>query len=141
MAAANLWRNPGGHCLMFSALEIDGSLTIAGGYFFVALAVLATSGSQVMQALAARRLPANVPLLKMLLSPWVLTAYGLLALGLVFWLLGLTQLEISRTYPLFALSFVVVMSFARFGLKETVSGRAWLGAGLIVGGCVLCNLP
>lgn len=116
-------------------------LGIAGGYLFVALAVLATSASQVVQALAARRLPQELPLLKMLLSPLVLTAYALLGIGLVFWLVGLTQLELSRTYPLFALSFVVVMSFARFGLGEQIGPRAWLGAALIVAGCVLCNLP
>lgn len=116
------------------------TLGVTGGYLFVALAVLATSGSQVVQALAARRLPEELPLLKMLLSPLVLTAYALLAIGLVFWLVGLTQLELSRTYPLFALSFVVVMSFARFGLGEQIGRRAWLGALLIVAGCVLCNL-
>ena len=116
------------------------TLGVTGGYLFVALAVLATSGSQVVQALAARRLPEELPLLKMLLSPLVLTAYALLAIGLVFWLVGLTQLELSRTYPLFALSFVVVMSFARLGLGEQIGRRAWLGALLIVAGCVLCNL-
>lgn len=120
---------------------IVSSLGTAGGYLCVALAVLATSGSQIVQALAARRIPGDVPLLSMLLNPWVLSAYGLLAVGLVFWLVGLTQLELSRTYPLFALSFVAVMGFARFGLREPVGRRAWVGAGLIVCGCVLCNLP
>ena len=116
------------------------TMGITGGYAFVALAVLATSVSQIVQALAARRLPPELTLLKTLLNPLVLTAYALLALGMVFWLIGLTQLEISRTYPLFALSFVLVMGFARFGLGERIGRRALFGAALIVCGCVLSNL-
>jgi len=116
------------------------TLGTAGGYLFVALAVLATSVSQIFQALAARRFPPDTPLLKLLQSPLVLAAYALLAAGMLFWLIGLTQLELSRTYPLFALSFVLVMSFARLGLGERIGSRALLGAALIVSGCVLCNL-
>ena len=76
----------------------------------------------------------------MLKEPLVYAAYGLLGLGLVFWLVALTELEVSHTYPLFALGFVLTMLFARFGLGEAVSRRGWFGALLIVAGGLLCNL-
>lgn len=105
----------------------------------VALAVLCTSASQVVQALAARRLPEHASLASTLSHPLVWLAYGFLAVGLVFWLVALTELEVSQTYPLFALGFVLTMLFARFGLGESVRPRAWFGACLIVLGGLLCN--
>ena len=109
------------------------------GYLFVALAVAATSASQVVQAIAARRLPAGGSLLAMLREPRVWLAYVLLAVGLACWLLGLVWLDISRTYPLFALGFVAVLLWARFGFGEGLPPRVWLGAALIVAGGVVSN--
>ncbi len=108
--------------------------------WLVGLAVLCTAGSQFVQALAARRLSDGNVLLAMLKEPLVYVAYALLGLGLVFWLIALTELDISQTYPLFALGFVLTMLFARFGLGEAVGWRGWFGAALIVAGGVLCNL-
>jgi len=108
--------------------------------WLVGLAVLCTACSQFFQALAARQLSDDSGWFAMLKEPRVYAAYGLLGLGLVFWLVALTELEVSQTYPLFALGFVLTMLFARFGLGEAVSLRGWFGALLIVVGGVLCNL-
>ncbi len=107
--------------------------------WLVVVAVLCTSAAQIAQVFAARQLPAEAGLLRTLLQPFVLLAYALLALGLVFWLIALTELEVSQTYPLFALGFVLTMLFARFGLGNPVHPRAWCGAALIVSGGLLCN--
>jgi drug/metabolite transporter (DMT)-like permease len=109
------------------------------GYVFVAIAICATSASQIVQVLAARRLDTQASLIVTLKHPLVLLAYGLLGFGLVAWLLALMRLDISRTYPLFALGFVAVMLVARYGFKEQVGLRAWFGATLIVLGGVLCS--
>lgn len=108
--------------------------------WLVAVAVLCTAASQIVQALAARRLPAEAGMKSMLLEPLVVLAYALLGVGLIFWLIALTQFPVSQTYPLFALGFVITMLFARFGFGESVSTRAWCGAVLIVVGGALCNL-
>ncbi len=79
-------------------------------------------------------------MLSALKEPRVLLAYALLGIGLLFWLIALTELDISATYPVFAMGFVLTMLVARFGLGETVRGRGWFGAALIVVGSVLCNL-
>ena len=105
----------------------------------VAVAVLCTSASQIIQAIAARRLPARAGLWRTLSHPLVVAAYALLGVGLVFWLIALTELEVSQTYPLFALGFVLTMLFARFGLGDRVRPRAWFGALLIVVGGLLCS--
>jgi len=106
----------------------------------VLLAVLCTASSQFVQALAARRLNQAQSGSRLLKEPLVYAAYALLALGLVFWLIALTELDVSQTYPLFALGFVLTMLFARFGLGEVITRRGILGAGLIVMGSLLCNL-
>lgn len=107
--------------------------------WLVALAVLCTSASQIVQALAARRLPTHSGVVQTLSNPLVWLAYALLGLGLLFWLIALTAVDVSQTYPLFALGFVLTMLFARFGLGDVVPFRAWCGATLIVAGGLLCN--
>ena len=106
----------------------------------VVLAVACTSLSQIFQALAARRIPAQASLFTTFSHPLVLLAYASLGLGLLCWLIALTELDVSQTYPLFALGFVATMLMARFGFKEPVSGRAWFGALLIAVGGAICNL-
>jgi len=106
----------------------------------VVVAVVCTATSQIVQALAARRLVNKPGVVAMLCEPLVLLAYVLLGVGLLFWLVALTELEVSRTYPLFALGFVATMLFARFGLGEEVTLRGWIGSALIVLGGALCNL-
>lgn len=119
--------------------------------WLVALAVLCTATAQFVQALAARRLNRAAADTSsdqtnrgqwtlMFKEPLVFVAYLLLGVGLVFWLIALTELDVSQTYPLFALAFVATMLFARFGLGEAISPRGWAGAALIVAGGVLCNL-
>ena len=73
-------------------------------------------------------------------EPRVFLAYALLALGLLFWLIALTELEISQVYPLFAVGYILTMLLARFGLGERLSPRAITGSALIVAGGILCNL-
>jgi len=105
----------------------------------VALAVLCTSASQIVQVYAARRLPAAAGLGQALRHPLVWLAYILLGLSLVFWLIALTALDVSQTYPLFAIGFVITMLYARFGFGDAVPMRAWCGALLIVAGGLLCS--
>ena len=108
--------------------------------WLVVAAVVCTATSQIVQAFAARRLVHKPGVMAMLREPLVLLAYALLGVGLLFWLVALTEFDVSRTYPLFALGFVATMLFARFGFGETVTLRSWAGCALIVLGGALCNL-
>ncbi len=105
----------------------------------VALAVLCTSAAQIVQVYAARQLPVGARLVQTLGHPLVWLSYLLLACSLVFWLVALTELDVSQTYPLFAIGFVLTLLYARFGLGDVVPVRSWAGAVLIVAGGVLCN--
>lgn len=106
----------------------------------VALAVLCTSAAQIVQVFAARHLPPQAGLLQTVRHPLVWLAYLLLGVGLLFWLMALTTVDVSQAYPLFAIGFVITLLFARFGLGDVVPSRSWIGAGLIVLGGVLCNV-
>jgi drug/metabolite transporter (DMT)-like permease len=69
---------------------------------------------------------------------WV--AVSCLTFGTLFWLLVLTQLEVSKAYPMLSLSFVVTAGIARLFLAERVSPRRWLGVLLIAAGASIMAL-
>lgn len=72
-----------------------------------------------------------------LLSPWLLLALASLGGGLLLWLLVLQRLEVGVAYPMLSLNFVLVTLVARFGFREPVDMRHWLGVALLVAGVVL----
>jgi uncharacterized membrane protein len=51
--------------------------------------------------------------------------------GLLAWLLALSTIEVSKAYPVLALSFVLTTFLSMAVLKERVSSVRWLGIGLI----------
>ena len=107
--------------------------------WLVMLAVLCTAASQFTQALAARRMNRATTEAAFYKEPLVYGAYALLGLGLLFWLVALTELDVSQTYPMFALGSILTLLFARFGLGEAIPPRVWLGGALIVAGGLLCH--
>ncbi len=58
-------------------------------------------------------------------------------LSAVFWLYGLSRVELSYAYPLLALNMILVTLGARWILKERVSALRWAGVGLIAVGIAL----
>ena len=61
----------------------------------------------------------------------------LLGIGLLLWMLVLTQLDVSLAYPLLSINYVLVLLAARFVFAEHVPSHRWVGAFAIVAGIVL----
>jgi len=74
---------------------------------------------------------------RLVVSPWVLSAFVAAFLAAASWMLALTHFELSRAYPVMALSFALVLvgSVVWFGESLTwpkVVGVAVIALGLIV---------
>ena len=55
----------------------------------------------------------------------------------ILWIYILKHFEVSKAYPLTALSYVFGMILTAIFLKEGISAIQWLGAGMIIAGCFL----
>jgi len=72
-----------------------------------------------------------------LATRWLWVALACLGSGLLLWLLVLQKLEVGVAYPMLGINFVLITLVARYGFKEPVDGRHWLGVLLIVCGVML----
>ncbi len=53
------------------------------------------------------------------------------------WMYILRHFEVSKAYPLTAMSYIFGMIFAAIFLGDKISFLQWIGAGLIIAGCFL----
>lgn len=67
----------------------------------------------------------------------VLLGLGLYGLSSIFWLGVLSRLDLSYSYPLLAINFVLVPLLSQLFLGERVPSLRWLGILVICGGVVL----
>lgn len=72
--------------------------------------------------------------------------YWILAMGLSFcvaailWMYILKHFEVSKVYPLTALSYIFGMILAAIIFKKKITASHWIGTGLIITGCILISL-
>lgn len=59
------------------------------------------------------------------------------AMGAVFWLLVLSQLDLSLAYPMLALTYILIPLAAQFILGEQVPPLRWVGIGIVFAGVVV----
>ncbi|GLP97416.1 EamA family transporter [Paraferrimonas sedimenticola] len=112
-------------------------------WLWIGLSISLTCLGQIAQKQAVTafaRMPAETPLRAKLLHPWLITALFALGFGALFWLLVLHVWPVGQAYPLLATNFVLMLLIARFGFKETVNKRRWLGGGLVAAGIVCMGL-
>lgn len=113
-------------------------------YLLIALALLFTTGSQLLQKLGAVKAAggtAGKPLLvKALALTEIRWAIILLVIGTALWFAVLYRMEISKAFPFLSLGFVLVMLLSRYYLREVVSPSRWAGAVLIAIGVVMVSL-
>ena len=77
-------------------------------------------------------------LLRLLLSPWVLSGLAAAFLGAICWMLALTRLELSRAYPFTAMGLVLVFAASALFFGEALTPGKLVGGALIVAGiCVV----
>ena len=118
------------------------------GYSYVALTVgLMVYGQLVTKWRVARagELPRPAiarlrSLVRLLLSPWVLSGMVAAALAGVTWVAALDELDLSLAYPFVAATFVLVVPLSSWLFGEPMTREKVLGVALISAGLVIANV-
>lgn len=116
-------------------------------YVYVFSTILLISYSQVVikwQVTGAGAFPATTAdrayfLARLLINPWVASALLASALAVLTWMVAMTELELSKAYPLASISFVLVLLLSAFFLNESVNGYKIAGVALIVCGVIVSS--
>lgn len=114
-------------------------------YALVASTILFTVYGQIAikwQVLQAGALPDGlvgkvVFVLKLLLNPWIISAFVAAFLAAVCWIGAMTKLELSQAYPFMALNFILVTLLAGWLFAEPVTWPKIAGLALIVVGLIV----
>lgn len=78
-------------------------------------------------------------LLRLMVDPYLITAFAIYGLGTIVWVYVLKSIPLSVAYPFMALTFCAVPLLAWLLLGETLSLRYGLGSALIVAGLFIVN--
>ncbi|NRR29103.1 EamA family transporter [Oxalobacteraceae bacterium] len=108
-------------------------------YLYIALTIALTVYGQVvlkMQVGAAGPLPAAGPdkllfVLRLLLNPWVISAFAAAFLASVSWMGAMSKFQLSHAYPFMSLNFVIVMLLGSWLFNEPLSPMRLAGVALI----------
>lgn len=119
----------------------------AADHLFIAGTVLLTVYSQLImrwQAKVAGRLPVGIAeqaefVIRLLLSPWVLSAIAATFFAGVLWLLTMTRFELSYAYPFMSLNYVLVVGASVMLFGESLSVPKLLGTALVIAGVIVIS--
>jgi multidrug transporter EmrE-like cation transporter len=114
-------------------------------YVYVLCTVLLTVYGQIAikwQVLEAGPFPADPAdklrfLARLLLNPWVISAFAAALLASVAWMAAMTRLELSHAYPFMSLAFVLVMLGSAWFFSEPITPLKVAGVVLIMLGLVV----
>ena len=70
-------------------------------------------------------------------SPLVLLGLCMYGLSTIFWLIALSQKDLSYVYPFIALTFIIVLLLSKFLLHENVGAYRIIGTLVIIAGLLL----
>ncbi len=73
----------------------------------------------------------------MFLNPIVLLGLLMYGLSTIFWLVALSQKDLSYVYPFISLTFIIVLLLSHFVLKEQVSTARIVGTLIIISGLII----
>ncbi|MFN8377207.1 MAG: EamA family transporter [Anaerolineae bacterium] len=79
-------------------------------------------------------------ILRIVLSPWVIFGMAVYGLGVLFWLVALSYLEVSYVYPFASLSYIGIIIGSHYLFKERIPPRRMMGIVVIVAGVALIGL-
>jgi len=116
-------------------------------YVYIASTILLTVYGQMIikwQVMNAGSMPADVSekvmfLAKLLLNPWIISAFLAALLASVFWMAAMTKLQLSHAYPFMGLTFVLVLLGSSLFFQEPVTLFKIAGVSLIVLGLVVAS--
>ena len=74
---------------------------------------------------------------QMMLSPWLVGGLFVYGLGVIFWLLALSRLDVSFVYPFASLATVGVILGSYFLFKENITRMRMLGIVVIIAGVLI----
>jgi len=114
-------------------------------YLYIALTIALTVYGQIMLKLQvgkAGALPAGgadklLFMLKLLLNPWVVSAFAAAFLASVAWMAAMTKFELGHAYPFMALNFVIVLLLGAWLFNEPLSMLRIAGVTLICVGTIV----
>lgn len=114
-------------------------------YFYVFATVVLTVYGQIAikwQVLKAGEFPVDTSdkmlfLFRLLLNPWIISAFLAALLASISWMAAMTKLQLSHAYPFMSLSFVLVLVFSGLIFHEPITWLKVAGMGLIIAGIVL----
>ena len=109
-------------------------------YVYVFLTILLTVYGQVViksRVLNAGAFPDATPdrmwfLARLLVDPWVISAFAAALLGSVFWMAAMTRLELSHAYLFMSLIFVLMLVAGGVFFGEPITPLKIAGIALIV---------
>ena len=114
----------------------------AQNVFFLLLVMSGMAFGQILFKLGARSFAGEGPLLRKLLSPYLVAGIALYGIVTIVWVWQLSMVDLNRAYPFMALTFVVVPLLSMLVLGETVNARYWIGvACIILGIAVVQSAP
>jgi len=108
-------------------------------FFQVFLVVGGIAFGQVLFKISSRGFAAGESLMKTLINPYLLGAFVLYGGCTVLWVYLLRDVDLSKAYPIFALSFLIVPILSWALLGEGFSKYSLYGGGLILAGVYLMS--
>lgn len=114
-------------------------------YLYIAITIALTVFGQIaikMQVAQAGALPETGAdklafLLRLLLNPWIISAFGAAFLASVSWMGAMTKFQLSHAYPFMSLNFVIVLALSAWLFHEPMSLTRMAGVALICIGTVV----
>jgi len=114
-------------------------------YLYIALTIALTVYGQIvlkLQVGKAGPLPAASAdkllfLVKLLLNPWVISAFAAAFLASVAWMGAMSKFQLSHAYPFMSLNFVIVLLLGAWLFQEPLSVARMTGVALICIGTIV----
>ena len=108
-------------------------------YLFVAITVVLTVASQVLQKQVAMFAvgAAGPVLLRYMRQPRFWMALSLLGVAMLSWLVVLHSLQVSKAYTLLSVNYALMVPVSRFLFAERIPPTRWAGA-LVISLGVVC---
>lgn len=114
---------------------------------FVLLSVFMSATGQVLLKIGANRLGSlfvnradiSKDLIKIFSTPEVLAGICFFVAGFLLWIKVLTREELSYTYPMTSISYVIIVLYSYLIFKETLTVNKVLGMILIISGVIFIN--
>ncbi|WP_334930026.1 EamA family transporter [Nostoc sp.] len=75
--------------------------------------------------------------LRLLINPWILSAFIAAFLASLSWMAALTKFTLSYAYPFMSLTFILVIFLSSILFKEAITISKTISLGLIIAGLII----